>query len=437
MGFLVAAIFIITGLFIYAQNKNWTTPSVLFCLLWGVVSFLASLRLYDINEAGINTWLVILIGTISFVTGASIIRINGKREPSIENNNNKEFNSVYCCYLSSKTFWILFAIIGIVVTIDVKNSIELMQLGYSLDLIRAARYGLMEINGYMARSDSLSILISLTASALQIILIAVGIEYFILNTKKNWKFILAAVYLVIAGAFSDGGRWGLAYFIIELFVCYELLKDKGRIISSIKITKKTKKKLIVLFIILIATVVIITELRWSGDIRKHFYLYLCGCVPLLDCKIQDIDKSGFYSIIFGSQYGIWSFFIPIIQKILGISIPVYQDSLTNVMTGQEYCDIGGGSSFNAFVTSFYYLYADFRWLAVILGMMLFGLIAGKIYRSAVKNDRKGCVVPYLIITQMILKSIQTYPLTANVYVLVFVFMLVIYIARNVRIIVNR
>ena len=47
-------------------------------------------------------------------------------------------------------------------------------------------------------------------------------------------------------------------------------------------------------------------------------------------------------------------------------------------------------------------YADFRWLGVMMGMLLFGVIAGHYYRKAT-TDNNTSIVPYLIISQMMIK----------------------------------
>ncbi len=95
------------------------------------------------------------------------------------------------------------------------------------------------------------------------------------------------------------------------------------------------------------------------------------------------------------------------------------------MTGQIYKNIGSGY-INAFTTAFYYLYADFRFIGVIAGMFVFGIIAGNLYKNAKSTRRSSSIVPYLFILQIIVSSIQGYAFGSADIVFTFGIMLIIY-----------
>ena len=86
------------------------------------------------------------------------------------------------------------------------------------------------------------------------------------------------------------------------------------------------------------------------------------------------------------------------------------------MDTQTYREIGDELVTNAFITPFYHLYADFRWIGVIVGMFLFGAVAGYLYKKAKYYMDGTQIVYYLIISQMIFKTLQTYPLTMKEYI---------------------
>ena len=72
MGCLISLFLLLVGMIEYHLHKTWAAPSVLFSLFWMLVSFFASLRLFGLNDVGINTWLIIAIGVLSFVVGTKL-----------------------------------------------------------------------------------------------------------------------------------------------------------------------------------------------------------------------------------------------------------------------------------------------------------------------------------------------------------------------------
>ena len=79
---------------------------------------------------------------------------------------------------------------------------------------------------------------------------------------------------------------------------------------------------------------------------------------------------------------------------------------------------------------FYYLYADFRIFGIIIGMTVFGLIAGYIYRKAKDLNDETSVIFYLIISQMIFKTIYGYPFASKIYFWAIILMFIIYAYQN-------
>ena len=208
-----------------------------------------------------------------------------------------------------------------------------------------------------------------------------------------------------------------------------------------KIVKSTKfKSNGILFSVLImaALFVAFSQVNTGRSIKNlggHLYAYLCGCVPLLDLKVASIDRNGMLSYIFAGLYGLWSFVIPPFESMTGISIPIFDDTVRYVMTGQEVLNIGWGD-YNAFTTCFYYLYADFRYIGVFMGMFVFGIIAQNIFEGARLNNNAYMVVPYLIVSQMMIKSIQTYAFGSRDYMVVWAIIIIVYITKRYRFKIN-
>ena len=425
MGYIVTTIMALGCAVSIYNKKKIESPGVLFTAIWVIVCFFASLRLFDINKADVITWLVILVGVISFGLGTNV------KIKSITERNNLNQTS----YISKSTFWILTVVLLAFSIKDLRQSLEIMSRGYTLGLIRSASYGIINIQGYDVNRDFLSVWIDYFRDGLQVVLVATGIEFFIFDYRKNKKYLIAAAGLVLIEAFTTGGRWGIAYFIIELFVCYKIYCRRDSETYKINVSRKSRNRIFGILGLLVISIFVVSSVRGLSieDSLSYYYAYLCGCVPLLDIKINVLNESGIYSFGFGGFFGIISFVIPILFRfVLGEGLPqFYQNAINEVITGQTVYDIGGGRTYNAFVTSFYYLYADFRWLGVMMGMLLFGVIAGHYYRKAT-TDNNTSIVPYLIISQMMIKSIQIYPLSSQSYFALFIIMFIIERIRSGR-----
>ena len=122
-------------------------------------------------------------------------------------------------------------------------------------------------------------------------------------------------------------------------------------------------------------------------------------------------------------WGFWALFLPLIHAI-GIPYPDWYLSLSNsVMNTQEQMLIGDNIYFNAFSTPFYYLYADARWLGVIIGMYIFGLFARRMYELVETSKSHQSFCFYLIVCQMSFNTIFSYPFVNKGYLLIALYLL--------------
>ena len=425
MGYIVSFLILIIGIMLQNNKKTWASPDVLFCYLWGIVCLAASFGFYGLYETSLKTWLIILIGVISFCVGAKFTVTFGVKSNRSIDSDDVLIDSFY--YFSARIFWLLFVIVAILMVIELRTSIQLLQQGYSLAMIRDASYGMAEIAGYTAKSSSLEVLLGYIRSAIQVILIATGIEYFYNDMKHNKKYLVASLFIVLADTFTDGGRWGIVYFAVEFLVCFNLLKGQNKSISSMHVSKRMKRRIIAVVLVMLIIMIWVTKARWGGDIWQHFYVYLCGCVPYFDIRNAELCRDGFISFFYAGLNGLWSLILPTIHNWTGIGFDNFYQTMDCVMTTQKVVNIADGQTFNAFITCFWFLYADFRWIGLCFGMFIFGIGSNTVYNNTKTTIGTRSVAPYLIITQMIIKSIQIYPLASSMYVFVFVFMVIIHI----------
>lgn len=414
MGFVVTSILFFVGIILYSKKKTISSPDILFCLEWGAISFLASLQLYTLYEASLKTWMIILIGSLFFVVGTAFgNRIMIKRAKYDTEGTVYHDNPL----MNRRWFWI-FVIFMVGYTLyDFLQSYRYLMMGYSLGEIREASVGIIKIPRFVRRTGGVAEYFGIIFSGIELFTVATGITYFISDMRKNFKMMVGVLAYVILRSFTNGGRFGLAYIVVEVFVCYSLYRSSEGY-SGIILSQKAKKWMRGIILFVIAVILMVTLIRGAAinELIVKFYRYICGNVVFFDLHVQDLDQSQFWSLSFASLYGLWIIFLPILNK-LGISYPqLYLDSVSKVMDTQTYREIGDELVTNAFITPFYHLYADFRWIGVIVGMFLFGAVAGYLYKKAKYYMDGTQIVYYLIISQMIFKTLQTYPLTMKEYI---------------------
>ena len=420
MGLIIA--FILMGFAVICKYKNgtWVNPSSIFCIEWFIISFLAAIRLYGLYEASIKTWMIIFLGSIIYLIGIEF----GKKLKI--NNHLNWYSSINECgsFMKERTFWILVLILFILTLSDFFQTFTFWRAGYNLSEIREASVGMSTINSFDRNTGPLIEWISLAKSIIEILVVANAIECFVFDSKNNKSKIVVALSFELFNSFTTGGRFSLAYVILEIISCLMLYRAMlGN--YTITISKKTVRWIRRIAVLMAVAIVVMTLLRGAevNELLKKYYRYICGNVVFMDIHIKDLDSSGFWSCSFAGLYGFWSKILPIFHG-LGFDYPqTYLNTISQVMDTQTFIKIADKMPTNAFITPFYHIYADFRFFGVIIGMFVFGAFSGCRYATAIKTNNRAQVVFYLITIQMIFKTLQNYPLTSSIYVFFIIFIL--------------
>ena len=427
MGYLISFFLFSIGFFLHHRRKTWVAPDVLYCYEWGIITFLASLRLFSLYSARVETWMIILIGSIAYLIGVGI-----SDKIVIKNTNSNELILYHDFHMKNRLFWIFTIIFYSIAFIGLLRVIRLLfTTSTTLGQIRLASYGIIELDGYAYQGGGILDIVKVFLTVIKTILIATGVQIFLTNISKNTKYIIAVTGLVIIESFTDGGRFGLAYLMIEIYVGFSFY-NKYLLNTRRILTRKAKRLIQRMLILLLTVIIIVTIVRGASfnELAKKYYRYLCGNIIYLDRRIRILDPSKFYAFTFAGLYGFWSIFLPIIINLFGITYPsIYLSTIEKVMDTQTYYMIGQNMTTNAFATPFYHLYADFRWIGIIFGMFCFGLIAGIAFKRAKICKSRRDIILYLIIAQMIFKTLHAYPLVNPSYVVI----LIIFYLNNKKI----
>lgn len=413
MGYIVAIVLVIVGVCRHKKRGAWYAPDVLFCYMWFAITFMSSLHLYGMYKSSCYVYFIVLVGSISYVLGVSYsyyIRVTHVKDVSPASQD----------FISKKIFWLLFVILFLLRLSPFIESLSLLLSGVNLQTLR---------NEFFEHSLSVKdVLINTLTSLFQPLLEISGVVYFVRDVKRNYLYVLSVLVLTLMSTIIDGGRFGLAFLIIELMVCYAIMC--GRKDLSYLPLEKYRGKIIRYVCFLASVIVIATFLRGTelNEMLVKYYRYFCGDIVFFDQKIKIIQDQHLFPLGTG-LWGFWLLFFPLLH-VFGVPYPSwYLEATDKVMNTQEFFQIGDNMFTNAFSTPFYYLYADLRLVGVILGMYLFGIFSGLSYRKCLINTKNKYIIIYILVCQMIFMTIFFYPFTNTGYVLIVLYLFVLHLKR--------
>lgn len=431
MGYITATIILVFGVINHVKSKKWSSPGAFFCYQWALICYLAALRLFGMYEASIKTWIIIIIGCISYLLGiymANKVSFSVGKKHQVNNIvNEKESYLVF-----SKYYWFSAILAYIPEIRNFSKAIGLLRTGISLDTIRHYYFGINDSSLYVRDSGIIVDLMSIF-SAIGTIIIVIGIQLFISDPKHNKLKLVASVGIVLFRAISTGGRFDIVYFIIELLVCYSIYRHAGRK-YEFKISNKVKRVILVTLLGMVIALIYVSVNRGVvfEEINEKYYRYICGNIVFLDLHITDIDASGIWSLSYASLYGFWNIIFSLLHLLFHVNAPqLYTRTASQVLNAQTWKQIGNNMYTNAFITPFYSPYADFRIIGVIVFMAFIGYFIQKIYRKTEELNSKN-IVYYLLMMQIIFKTLHMYPFTSKEYAWIMILMIFNHIASRVK-----
>lgn len=402
MGFVASIIILLLAFVSYGKRKRWYAPDVFFLFMWGVITFLSSLHLFGMYETNDSTYLIVLLGCISYMIGSNF-------------GYNLKIKDNYTLYRSEfiftpRFFWGASLVLFFLQLSPFLITFALIGMGGDLSEVRQ--------DFFEQSQSSLDVIIGVLSSLFGPIVQISGIVYFFKDFRKNFVCLFPIVILALMGSVINGGRFGIAHILLEFVVCYYFVLQNTE--TRIKVSKTT----IFIFVsIFVSVIVAITMMRGveSESIEKHYYAYLCGCIKYFDMQMQVISNTSFYPL--GSAlWGLWYNLFRIFHS-LGFSYPDWYLYIGTNMNTAETFSIGDEMRINAFSTPFFHLYFDMGWIGVIIGMYVLGLFVSYVYKRALKCPSTPNLVFFIIVIQMLFMTIFSYPLVDNGNVLIILYML--------------
>lgn len=401
---------------LYANNKyeHFYNPISSFCIVWVIIVAFATMQLYGLNATSQKAYSIVFWGTLSFILGCSI-GLNKKIVFGSIGRNSKYIYAVGAWHektyiLNTRIVW-FFSIVTLTVLLVQFSSVALLYLqGFSMHDVRV----IYASGNYALESGNvvLSVLNSYVARPFEIAIMPLSAIAIFQEKNKDWKLFIVGITIIFLQIVVDAGRAGVVQWLFCIgFVYIFSVQQKfhGRI------SQKAKLQIILLGIVCLMILTYLSSLREIDDTTSSFYTYICGCLPYMDLRLEEVDSSGIMTYGASALFGISSI-VSWLLSIIGC-YPHFFTIVTKMASVQEYYFIGSEIEFNAFVTPFYHLYIDGRWIGVIVGMLLYGYFSGRSYTEMTRNTNSKTIYIYTIVLLGILFSMIRFSFVKTNYVL--------------------
>lgn len=400
-------------------EKKTINPLTVFCTMFVLICFGASLRLFGLNAAKDSTYAVVLVGVLLYGMGYLFASICKFRLSA--NNNSIKYEYV----LNYKIVYFLSAIAIIYLLSLAGMAINYLMKGYSLKYIRFSLFGNSESEFYSQSTLQYTIryYIIQPITSLLPILCVVDVFY----GRKDKKLILFSLVSLGLTIVSSGGRLPILYLIMNIVVLYSVLNRK------IHLSQKAKRIVLITTGLLLGVILYITLARDITEIVSNYYKYFVGCIPHLEIYLDKIHAANY------TANGASTFKAPLqlfflVLKTLKI-IPEYPEWFNTLadytnMRHVVYIGVGDGMRYNGFVTVFYYFFLDYGYLGVALFSFVLGFAAKNVYRNARKYTNIRNLAFLCMLFQIVIVSFARFELSIARYFLVIILIIICCRKRN-------
>lgn len=412
---ILTLIFMLISLLTEFKKDRISSPLVVFCGIWSVVLFFYSLRLYGIYAIKEETAWLIFAALISFVFGYNLV----KKIKIVDH-----YETIY-------TNWNMINLICVVIIVIsfpyyLQSLLTMLRGGIS-----AAAYKLLLVSG---EADSGNFIIQYIVRPFEFLIMGMS-AYVFSKSIKNRLVFWAGIYICVVKFFTTGSKSAILYYGLSLALA---MFNNSEIDNWIQVVAKLElKQKITIFsagIAFFASVV-----ASSGQFLKSIYLYLAGCLPMLDHVIHDpfyFSNENMHGWV--SFNGIARFFINLLEIIGFTPNTVQFDKAANIITKFEYTIlISSDIKYNAFVTFISDFYIDFASVGVVIGSMIFGGVVCFIYRRYQQDKSVARYAQLSLLYYMVIFSIVRFQLSHTVIAMAFIYSILLIPMLNIRIILGR
>lgn len=412
--FLICAVLLYVAMFEAHRTGTCLNLCTVFCSVWCFSVFLTSLGQYGMIEIRIESYFIVFLGAIGYITGwyyciATFFRGHKSRIVTPAESQGSLVTS------TKKTIYIIIAV-------------DIIFYGYSSftvlkELLQGSTYVMIRnmYQGYGTErmyEGLVSILNSLVFSpSISAIFIVTVIDGFRSGFNKK-MFVLSTIALALY-TFSSASRGILLVCMVTFAV--------GATVYRYRFTPQQLSwvKRVLAFIVLILGLITLmrgfSEQSGIGKVIKNVYMYFGSSIPMMQEKIQNSQVSSIQTNGAMFFYGLLDLLDSLLKYIFHIEWDILEKASMVVADTEKFIKIYSTNQFNAFVSSFYYLYKDFGMFSVILGNFAFGFISA-IVSERLRTDHVLSVCIYIYLLFQTVFTLVRWPFAYLSQILVYIYL---------------
>lgn len=420
------------------SEKKIFNPLTIFSAIWAFLVIFESLGLFRLFKTDDWVYFLFITGEISFAAGYILFRktkLFHRRivltEKSRWNPEESTFELRRQCIYSACIICIFFYLIDLITLYPTLVS-------GGLSAIRKICQNADSIV-YARRSGIENAIRTLFVGPVAFALLPItAVDVF--RERMDKKLVLLCLSVIMLRVITEGGRVVVAYFMLHIVLAF-ILKGKENALNEMfgnnlpKIKEYVKQRKYMLLSV-IATVVVggvvlfVTTLSRSGnDAIIHMYFYVAMQGKMFEIWARRVDTEHLYGFGLASLNGFLYPIIYFVKNAFGFyDFPGYWGKIVNMIqaTDSEWQWMSGYGRANAFVSLFWFFYFDGRFLGIIIGMFVYGLISAKTYRTALRfpNDKNLCIC--MMVIQGLLFSMVRLQFATPYYALAFIYITLFY-----------
>ncbi|MDY3697476.1 MAG: O-antigen polymerase [Staphylococcus hyicus] len=405
------------------NERKILNPITVFFGEWFVVLFLSKLNLFGILEVPNNIYVLILIGCFAYAIGFYGYAFLSKHVSFYSKKNlNYKLNQKIVYTLAILTllfFFIDFA----------KSAGSLMSGGLAVLRLQAQN------GSFLSGNSLLNALRILIFAPFSLALSAVAPAHLFFSEDKNRiRLFIITLLIMLERLFSDGGRSPVIYLMFSFMICYFFsLTPKRR---PVALTLQISKRKLYIYILVIFAIVLLYEvtLSRSGNNALRDTYYYFAMEPVMFNKWSNIvESNGLIAYGMASFNGILFAFFYILKNILGLSTPLYWESIYSIIEGlgtQWQTITYGGLQANSYASIFWTFYFDGRTLGIILGMLLYGIFVSIVYKSALNSTNQKNAAIYSLVLIGVFYTFQQLVFQNIYYSIAFLMLLFLFFKKT-------
>lgn len=439
MFFYLSILFLIVGMFIYINLERSGLQLTIFTMfsgLWIVILLLGKLNLYHLYDATDRFYMLLFMGIVSWLVGFFIIYLQkGIYGLDFRKSTGKKLTlQRYNGSFIADDFDINSNVIRVyaIIVAGFSFMIGMTMLSYLARGYSYAEFHRLVFGEFDEELFSNSVINHLYGRMMYpIVLAMIPVTIISLFSKKNRRDCTILLILILGYCVVVGRRFPLLYIVISLLMALPFFK--------LNIKKKTIRLIFISVVVMGSFILLLSA--WRKDVFKtgdwspvfaSFYRYLNLCLPVGSHWVQYVDQNEPNHLLYGYSFfsGVFSNLDFVVRQV-GIrwfySVPAVD--LMNIAQ-DNYIPISREVTANAFTTWVYHFYLDFRELGIIIGSLVFGLVAG--YMEKITFARKNIleIAFYMLFAQAVFKSFVRWEFNSYSYVLAYLYMIPVFQFNN-------